>query len=300
MPFRLAVLLLLVLPALRAQELPQSPDRPPTAEQAVLRAELRGSSFPGGDMGFVPALFPPDDAGQRADRKSPFLAGALSIVLPGAGEVYTQSYWLAALFAGFEATAIVLNLRYNKKGDDQTQRFQDYADTHWSLVKYAEWLNANAKSFPGGENTGQITINPDASLQPWQRVNWDELHAVESAVPVFSHRLPAHGEQQYYELIGKYNQYSFGWDDKTSGPYDVRSGRFTLYAGMRGDANSFYYTAERWINLLVLNHALSAIDAAWAAARFNKAVELHSSVRVHMLPDGYADLVPTATFTVHF
>jgi hypothetical protein len=32
-----------------------------------------------------------------------------------------------------------------------------------------------------------------------------------------SHRLPPHGDQQYYEMIGKYHQYSPGWNDFTGG-----------------------------------------------------------------------------------
>ena len=32
-----------------------------------------------------------------------------------------------------------------------------------------------------------------------------------------SHNLPPHGDQQYYELIGKYHQYSSGWNDFTDG-----------------------------------------------------------------------------------
>lgn len=297
-PAALVALLLLLPLSLRAQELRAPSAGSSPAEQSLVRADLRGDVL-SGDGAIARGLTPWDGRGSNG-KKSPFLAAALSIVLPGAGEVYAESYWLAALFAGCEATALVLNLRYNKKGDDQTLLFEQYADAHWSLVKYAEWLNANAKTFPGGENTKPITIDPDESLPDWQRVNWDELHAVESAVPVFSHRLPAHGEQQYFELIGKYDQYAFGWDDKTAGYYRDKSPRFLEYAVMRGDANSFYDTATMWINLLMLNHVLSAVDAAWAAARFNKAVEMHSSVRVLALPGGYAELVPTATFTVHF
>ncbi len=69
-----------------------------------------------------------------------------------------------------------------------------------------------------GLNTYQdanIQINPDETLPPWERVNWNELNAMtETGVHI---HLPPHGEQQYYELIGKYHQYSSGWNDFTGG-----------------------------------------------------------------------------------
>jgi hypothetical protein len=233
-------------------------------------------------------------------RKSPFLAGILSVVVPGAGELYAGSYWLAGLFAALEGAGWYFNIRQNRLGDEETGVFEMYADSHWSVVKYAEWLNANAKDFPGGENAVHIDINPDESLPHWQRVNWEQMHATEMAVPVFSHKLPPHGDQQYFELIGKYEQYSYGWDDKTDGYYRIPSDNFLYYAGIRGEANDHYNTADTILNLIILNHVLSAIDAAWAAARFNAFAELYSSARLQRLPDGRADIVATAQFSVRF
>ncbi len=169
------------------------------------------------------------------------------------------------------------------------------------MVKYAQWLNDNAKNYPGGENAVHIDIDiQNTSLPEWERVNWDQMHATEMAIPQFSHKLPPHGDQQYYELIGKYNQYSYGWGDKIDGDYWNPSPKFLYYAGVRGEANDHYNTADTILNLVILNHVLSAIDAAWAAARFNQFVELYSSAKLQRLPDGRADLVATAQFSVRF
>ncbi len=233
-------------------------------------------------------------------KKSPVLAGAFSLVIPGSGELYAGSYWLAGLFAALEGAGWYFNVSQNKLGDDKTAEFEIYADQHWSAVKYAEWLNANAKNFPGGENAVQIDINPDESLPHWQRINWDQMHATEMAIPQFSHKLPPHGDQQYFELIGKYNQYTYGWDDKTDGDYWFPSDRFLYYAGQRGEANDHYNTADTILNLIILNHVLSAIDAAWAAARFNQFVDLYAHAQLQRLPDGRADLVASAQFSFRF
>ncbi len=74
---------------------------------------------------------------------SPFTAGLYSAVIPGAGQLYTKSYWQSASFFGAEVLAWVVYTVYEKKGDRQTNAFQQYADQHWSVVTYANWINAN-------------------------------------------------------------------------------------------------------------------------------------------------------------
>ena len=242
----------------------------------------------------------------QTEKKSPTLAGALSLVLPGAGEFYSESYWLSCTFLALEGLAWYGNIEYNHKGDVATTRFQVFADEHWSVVKYAQWLNDYAKNFVGGDKAQQILINPDASLAPSQRIDWKQLNAVEMLIPQFSHRLPAHGEQQYYELIGKYDQYSYGWDDKTGAggdgwsDYRTNSPRYAFYSLERGRANSFYNTAGVIANLIIVNHILSLVDAAWAAMRWNSALNLHSSVRLSTLPNSVVELVPTVQVSWQF
>ncbi len=239
-----------------------------------------------------------ESAGPR--RKSPLLAGGLSLLLPGAGEAYAESYLPAAAFLAAEAAAWYFRVDYLNKGDNQTALFESYADANWSAVKYAEWLNENARSLPGGENTTPIEILPDPEnrYKPWERVNWDQLNAVEMSIHPFSHRLPRHGDQQYFELIGKYDQYSFGWTDKNDGYYRDISPMFRMYSDMRGKANDFFNSADTFLNLVLLNHFLSAVDAAWAAARFNSAVSMESRVYLRRLPTGETELEPEAVFRI--
>jgi hypothetical protein len=78
--------------------------------------------------------------------KSPIVAGLLSLVLPGAGEFYTGEYLKAAIFFALEAGLVTTGLIYDKKGDDKTVEYQNYADDyknpnhHWSVIKYAQWI----------------------------------------------------------------------------------------------------------------------------------------------------------------
>lgn len=227
------------------------------------------------------------------DRKSPWLAAGLSLVLPGAGEFYAENYWKAALFLAIDVAAWGLAYSFDKKGDNQTQFFQGFANQHYSVVKYAEFslerfIPANRRQEYAGLVTGPET------LPPWQRVNWSILNRLEREISTtaegkyYSHTLPLYGEQQYFELIGKYPQFTPGWDDAVL-PYvyseDNATPNFRYYASERGKANDFYSKATTFVTVAIVNHVLSALDAAWTASSYNR--NIHASIRMQSVPTGY-------------
>ena len=230
----------------------------------------------------------------QENKKSPVLAGVMSLLIPGSGEIYVGEYLKAGIFLAIEAAVVTTAIVYDGKGDDKTTEFQNYADDYtnpghnWSVVKYAEWLN----QYEGAS----IPINPDESLPPWERVNWDDVNAAESG----SHKLPPHGEQQYYELIGKYHQYSSGWNDFTGGGNkDQVSPNLIYYSGMRGDANDYYSVASTAVVGIYVNHFLSALDAVWSATQFNK--DLAIKVRLENIQlANRTEFYPKIYFTYSF
>jgi hypothetical protein len=225
---------------------------------------------------------------QMQNKKSPMLAGLLSLVLPGAGEFYTGEYIKGAIFLAVEAAVVTTAIIYDKKGDDQTGLFQNYADERWSVVRYAEWINEY--------QNGNIYIDPDASKPPWERVNWAELNANEHG----SHTLPPHGDQQYYELIGKYYQYSGGWDDYNSGPNNPEmSPNFLFYSGMRGQANDYYNVASKAVIGIYINHFLSMLDAVWSAVQFNNNLAFNIRVEENYLTRE-TDFIPYLNVRMNF
>jgi len=221
-------------------------------------------------------------------RKTPILSGILSAIVPGAGQIYNEDYWIAGIFLAAEAALITVGVIYDNKAEEQTASFEKYADANWSVVDYAIWLN----TYEGAE----ITIDPDDSKLPWKRVNWNELNAAETG----SHHLPPHGEQQYYELIGKYHQYSSGWNDFTGGANeDLVSSNFLFYSGERGIANDYFNIAGKAVIGIYINHLLSALEAVWGAARFNKDIALN--VRVESVNfANRIELIPTLNFRYSF
>ena len=233
-------------------------------------------------------------------KKSPLLGGLFSLILPGAGEFYSQSYLKAGIFFAVEAAVVTTAIIYNNKGNNKTDEFQNYADQHWSVVKYAQWMvdHKDILGLPDNLTYSDIIVNTDPNLPPWQQVNFKKLNYYESQVGSngygFTHQLPLHGEQQYYELIGKYHQYSPGWaqfNPSDSDPHDIPV-QMQSYSVMRGDANSYYNTAETAVIGIYLNHFLSALDGAWSAIRFNKDIAFNARVNAVNFADKSL-LVPT-------
>jgi hypothetical protein len=233
----------------------------------------------------------PEIMPQPEKRKSPLLAGLLSFVIPGSGEIYAESYIKGAVFIALEAAVITTALIYDNKGDKQTEKFEKYADENWSVVKYAEWLN----TYKGAS----IPIDRNPSLPAWQQVNWDSLNHYEAQ---FSHKLPHHGEQQYYELIGKYSQYNHGWIDQTAQTAEYLNNltpMFHFYSGLRGEANDLYAIASTAVIGIYINHFLSVIDAVWTTANYNNNLAVKVRMEKQQLANGI-ELVPTLKLSYNF
>jgi hypothetical protein len=230
----------------------------------------------------------------QANKKSPFLAGVLSLIIPGAGEIYTGEYLKAAVFIALEAGLVTAGLIYDKKGDDKTTEFQNFADQYWDVVKYADWIVDNTQQEIGIDKNTQ-------GLLPWERVNWQQLNNAErNAGSIlgggFSHTLPPHGDQQYFEMIGKYRQYSPGWNDyntlENGSNWNLTTANMLFYAGERGKANDYYNTASAFVIGIYINHFLSALDGVWSAINYNDNLAVNMRVQGQQFTDHY-EYIPT-------
>jgi TM2 domain-containing membrane protein YozV len=237
----------------------------------------------------------------QANKKSPFLAGVLSLIIPGAGEIYTGEYLKAAVFIALEAGLVTAGLIFDKKGEDKTSEFQNYADQNWDVVKYADWIVDNTQQEIGIDKNTQ-------GLLPWERVNWQQLNNAErNAGSIlgggFSHTLPPHGDQQYFEMIGKYRQYSPGWNDyntlENGSNWNLTTANMLFYAGERGKANDFYNTASAFVIGIYINHFLSALDGVWSAINYNDKLAVNMRVQGQQFADHY-EYIPTVHLKYSF
>jgi hypothetical protein len=243
--------------------------------------------------------FPP--SGQS--EKSPWLAGLLSAAVPGAGEFYSGSYIKAGVFFGIEVASWAISISYNRKGDRQTEFYKAYADAHYSPIRYAEWLYKYVDQINPAIDKGQYDLfneqyDPNSGA-PFSYLNWTQLNRMEYAVgDGFTHRLPVYGEQQYYELIGKYKQFSKGWDDEPDEfDHTTPEAKYYYYAEQFNLADKYYINAGRWVTVIVANHVLSALDAAWSASRHNRALHADLNIRMEPSPIGF---VPVAQATLQY
>ena len=244
--------------------------------------------------------------------KSPSEAALFSAVIPGVGQTYAEKYWQGIAFFGAEVGLWVVYAVYQSKANKQTTDFQNYADMHWSVVRYADWIAKYSSQLAPGVNvnTSDLVPNRNASLPPWQQVDWNQINLAENQIMTssdngFTHNLPHYGQQQYYELIGKYPQFAPGWDSEVDMmPSDVVvsnvSSQFLSYRDMRGHANSLYAVASTATYILVANHVLSALEAAWSAAVNNSNLKMGAMLQPVIHNDGYVEFVPTARLTLEF
>jgi hypothetical protein len=244
----------------------------------------------------------------RSKMKSPLLGGAMSLLIPGAGEYYSGRLVKSGIFFAVEVAAVTAAIVFNGKGNNKTTEFQNYADQHWSAVDYAQWLLKNGGNYEvSGTTYPGFAIDPNTALPPWQRVDFAAINAWEALPHTigFSHVLPQYGTQQYYELIGKYSQFKYGWDTyQFNGAHDGDDGynvdyipqQMKDYAANRGKANDYYYAAEMATALIVANHVLSALDGAWSTSNYNK--EITSEMGMHLQDIGGGEMALTTQLTV--
>jgi hypothetical protein len=267
-------------------------------------------------------LSPPNDSAvsfPAEARLSPLRAALYSAAIPGAGQLYAGNYGEAAGFAALEVVAVVLTVRFYAMGDGRENAFQKYADGYepgiggWSVVKYAQWMYREYHTYVPASVLAHDPVTNASASRPWDGVDWNYLHEWEQAIASlaspypnnFTHLLPVRPDQQYYELIGKYPQYAGGWDDGFGYTYqqvidNVTSPHFLHYRDMRGEANHFYRNGAAWSAIIIGNHLLSALEAAWNAAHVNHRIRLETRVLPVDRGIGVVELVPTASVSVAF
>jgi len=187
--------------------------------------------------------------------KSPKTGLLLSAVVPGAGQYYGGSLLKAVGFVAIEALSWTMYAVYNAEGYDIDAEFRAYADAHWSESDYWDWIAGHS-----GRDRNDLP-----ALREWEREK-------------FSHGLHEQKDQQYYEMIGKYDQFNYAWDDSEIGLLDdgwtksQRSARRLYYEGRRDASNQAFKKATTGITIALLNHIVSSLDAAWTISRHNRSL----------------------------
>ncbi len=295
------------------------------------RAALRSALI----YGAAPSRVEADLWSSQGERSVP-LAFGMSAILPGAGQFYNQQKLKALLAVSLEAAVITGYFVLRSRGLSVEDDFQDQAHAAWSPAKYASWLNDYSEylgsEFGANISAPLVTIisgvdfqNPSTwseSDQVRVRAMFDQINAIERQVfhpetgAVFSHQLPAFGDQQYYELMGKYFQFAPGWEDyvmwkNAEGVYQVSidpehtgaggskpnvSDSFFNYASDHAHSQDLLRKASQISLLVVLNHVIAAVDAAVSAKLHNDRLK----TRMGLAYNGVGQVVPVAQISIRF
>lgn len=223
--------------------------------------------------------------------KSPKKAFLMSLAVPGWGQYYARSNFIKpVLMIAVEIGSWVGYFKYHNDGNKMTDEFQAFADEHW------------------------IEGDRDGTSEDGQNYwDWYRHHETGGSAVQGNEHLPDTRTQQYYEMIGKYDQFAGGWDDfwtvnEEDDWYDIFDSVTVMtpnrlqYETMRDKANDKLDQANKFIIVAMANHLLSAFDAALAASRFNKnkTGDNWLSVRAEMKKFSQIEEVPIIRFTYHF
>ena len=184
-----------------------------------------------------------------------------SLAVPGAGQAYNGSWWKAAGFAAIEVTGWTVFAVKHSEGKDIENEFHDFANTHWSESYYWDWISVHSG----------VDRNDMEALRAWEH-------------QTFSHGLHEVKDQQYYEMIGKYYQFNYGWDDfrdeygidishETMTHNKLYSDNRIFYEERRDASNKALKAATTGATVVLFNHLISAFEAAFGAKRHNDRIQ---------------------------
>jgi hypothetical protein len=196
---------------------------------------------------------------------SPGKAFVLSLVLPGAGQYYTGNKIKAAVSLAIESALWLGRFSYRSQGDDQVLEYEAFADDHWSDIPYFNSLLAEYEIDRWGDSDPGV---------PWAHHLPFKVDGVDTTADM---------NHEYYENIGKYDQFVWGWDDLVpiSDTLPIPENNYRSptnrpkYLLMRESANKSFDRARKATILVIANHLLSAFDAALSAQRQNRSA-MHS------------------------
>jgi hypothetical protein len=238
----------------------------------------------------VPMSFTSDHS--AAPHKSVLLAATLSAILPGLGEYYVgDNIGRGMIFTGVEVGLWIGMIHWQQEYNSAQNAFYSFSSSHFSKGRYALHLDSLLLSDTQWVRQLYPTNRADSSnIASINRAEatLDSLKQIFPDLPDsdYTHRLvdPNVDFQQYNEMISKYWQYISGWD---------KVGNWSAASFMRADAQHQADIANDFLFGIILNHALSALDAALLARDHNSAIRLHGDLVPAALPDGSMAYIPT-------
>jgi len=163
-----------------------------------------------------------------------------SLIIPGWGQWENGNKVRGIMYVTAELAAIYGYQVNNNAGYDKELEFKAFGDEHWN---YTVWsFSDNGATACGNLRTHQMPtyVDSDGMVQPIR-------------------------DHHFYENISKYPEFVCGWDDwDSNGEFadeDLSPNKIE-YVNMRTRSNELYRNAQVAGTLIMVNHIISAFDAA--------------------------------------
>ena len=210
-----------------------------------------------------------------------------SLLIPGWGQVQNRDHWWkSVLFAGVDVLGIFSSIKLTNEAENIRHDFEQYGDDHWTLER---WYNNTRLIFPNSWKniligTHKLSLNINGNYYFTDELNdLIETHGG-NAISVIRDR-------DFYENIGKYDQFVGGWDDEYDNPYDSKGNWYTIqkgnvesiiltknknyYRDLRYDSNQLKHYSRYAITAIMFNHIISGLDAAIVSNKNNNFPNVH-------------------------
>lgn len=205
-----------------------------------------------------------------------------SLVLPGAGQYYNKSpLWKSALFAGMELAGLAAWWSWKSKAEDIRLEYEQFGTDHWSL---SDWYTNTQLIFPDNYSSmfsGTHKIMLIAGDEYFSSEFLDSLWGVYGDWS----QIDFIRDRDFFENIGKYDQFVGGWDDCYDGSTqlwyeeekDVGDSTEVIkltpnkdhYRDLRFDSNTLLDYSKYAISAVMFNHVFSALEAVWWSQRIS-------------------------------
>lgn len=193
--------------------------------------------------------------GSGSPRRRGYVPVILSLLVPGAGEIYMGYYKRGAALVAAEAVAWTGYAVYRDKGLDTRAKYEHYADEHWDINR---WLSLH----PSGPYATLDELETEGASGAWESNLRGNVSTNFFYMPFISR---AQDKQHYYENIGKYNWFVSGWDDwdsslQTDNSFIETTANRQKYFSMRVESNDQLEKADRFTYLSIAARAFSLIE----------------------------------------